>query len=294
MSRSETTHTAERVIRPKQGIIGINFEELWRFRELFLFLSWRDVLIRYKQTAIGVLWVVLQPLVNVVVFTVIFGRMANMDSNGAPYPLITLAAMIPWQMFSNAVGASSLSLISSANLVTKIYFPRLIIPLSSTLGTLVDSVIALLLLFIFMIGYVVRAKFGFLGADVNVGIHWQIVLIPLFFFYSLATAVAFGLWLSALNVKFRDVKYVIPFALRVAMLVSPVGYLTSEIDESYRFWYSLNPLVGVIDGFRWCVLGPDFPPYWPGMVVSVIVVGVLLISGAMFFRNTERKFADII
>lgn len=293
-TNSDPHSLPERVIRPKKGLIGVNFEELWRFRELFLFLSWRDVLIRYKQTVIGVLWVVLQPLANVIVFTIIFGKLAKMDSNGAPYPLITLAAMIPWQMFSNAVGASSLSLISSANLVTKIYFPRLIIPLSSTLGTLVDSLIGLLLLFIAIIGYVVGGKMGYIDVSPNVGFHWQILLVPLFFLYGLVTAVACGLWLSALNVQYRDVKYVIPFMLRIAMLVSPVGYLSTEIDDSYRLVYSINPLVGVIDGFRWCIMGQGFEPYWPGLWVGLVIVSILLISGVTFFRNTERKFADVI
>ncbi len=294
MSETVPSTQRERVIRPKQGIVGVNFEELWRFRELFLFLSWRDILIRYKQTAIGVLWVILQPLANVFVFTIIFGRLAKMDSGGAPYALITLAAMIPWQMFSNAVGASSLSLITSANLVTKIYFPRLIIPLSSTFGTLLDSVIALILLLLCVAGYLIGGQMGWLTLPPSVGIHWQLALLPVFFLFGIITAVAFGLWLSALNVKYRDVKYIIPFAIRIAMLVSPVGYLSSEIPEQYRLLYSLNPLVGVIDGFRWCVLGNGFEPFWPGLWMSVAMIAVLTVTGVIFFRNTERKFADII
>ncbi len=294
MSSAETTEMPERIIRPKTGLIGVNFRELWRFRELFFFLSWRDVLIRYKQTALGVLWVILQPLTSVVVFTVIFGKMANLDSHGTPYPLITLAALIPWQMFSNAVGASSLSLISSANLVTKIYFPRLIIPLSSTLGTLVDSLVGILLLFVFIFGYLFGREFGLIEVPVGVGLHWQLVLMPIFFAYALLAAIACGLWFSALNVQYRDVKYVIPFMLRIAMLVSPVGYLSSEIPENYRLLYSINPLVGVIDGFRWSVLGSEFQPYWPGFCLGATVVLFFLVTGVMFFRNTERKFADII
>ena len=294
MSSVEITEIPDRIIRPKRGLIGVNFGELWRYRELFFFLSWRDVLIRYKQTALGVLWVILQPLASVVVFTVIFGKMANLDSNGAPYPLLTLAALIPWQMFSNAVGASSLSLISSANLVTKIYFPRLIIPLSSTLGTLVDSLVGILLLLLFVVGYVLGRQLGLIDVAPNVGFHWQIVLMPIFFAYALLTAIACGLWFSALNVQYRDVKYVIPFMLRIAMLVSPVGYLSSEISDSYRLLYSINPLVGVIDGFRWSVLGSEFQPFWPGFWVGTLVVLFFLVTGVMFFRNTERKFADII
>ena len=294
MQSDGTRNPRERIIRPKQGLVGVDFAELWRFRELFLFLSWRDILIRYKQTVLGVLWVVIQPLTTVVVFTVIFGKMAGLDSNGAPYPLLTLAAVIPWQMFSTAVGASSMSLVASTNLVTKIYFPRLIIPLSSTLGTMVDSLIGLGLLLLVVVGYLFLGSLGWLAVPASVGFHWQIVFLPLFFVIGLLAAISIGLWLSALNVKYRDIKYVIPFVLRILMIVSPVGYLSTEVPEQFRLLYSLNPLVGVIDGFRWCILGPGFEPNWWGIGVSAAMMAVILVSGAVFFRSAERRFADII
>ncbi len=283
-----------RVIKPKNGLIGVNFQELWRFRELFFFLSWRDILIRYKQTALGVLWVVIQPVVNVAVFTIIFGRLANLDSQGAPYPLITLAAIIPWQMFSVAVGASSLSLVASSNLVTKTYFPRLIIPLSSTFGTVVDALIGMALLLITVGTYWGAGKVGLVSVPDMIGLHWQVLLLPVFFLIGLAAAIAVGLWLSALNVKYRDIKYVVPFLLRVVMLLSPVGYISSVVPDKYRLLYSLNPLVGVMDGFRWCVLGDRFEPHWTGFAISLAMLFLFLLSGAIYFRSTERRFADII
>lgn len=292
-SSTPRTHNA-RIIKPKHGLVGVNIEELWRFRELFFFLSWRDILIRYKQTALGVLWVVIQPLVNVAVFTIIFGYLANLDSQGAPYPLITLAAVIPWQMFSVAVGASSLSLVASTNLVTKTYFPRLIIPLSSTFGTVVDSMIGLVLLLVAVVAYSIAGQVGLVSIPDMIGFHWQVLLLPVFFLIGLSTAIAIGLWLSALNVKYRDIKYVVPFILRIMMLLSPVGYLSSVVPDRFRLLYSLNPLVGVIDGFRWCILGSSFEPHWPGFFISLGMLILLLISGALYFRSTERRFADII
>lgn len=289
-----TTDPALRTIKPKQGFSAVNVSELWRYRELFLFLAWRDLLIRYKQTVLGILWAILQPLTSVAVFTIVFGKMAGLDANGAPYPLLTLAAMIPWQMFSGGLAASSLSLVSSANLVTKIYFPRLIIPLSSTFGTLLDALIGLILLLLTVGFYLLAGSQGWVTSSATVGLHWQILLTPLWFLLGLLTTIAAGLWLSALNVKYRDIKYVVPFMIRIAMLISPIGYLSTEIPQPYRLIYSINPLVGVIDGFRWSVLGNNFEPYWPGMAVSALATLFLLVSGLLFFRNTERRFADII
>ena len=289
-----TTDPALRTIKPKQGFSAVNVSELWRYRELFLFLAWRDLLIRYKQTVLGILWAILQPLTSVAVFTIVFGKMAGLDANGAPYPLLTLAAMIPWQMFSGGLAASSLSLVSSANLVTKIYFPRLIIPLSSTFGTLLDALIGLILLLLTVGFYLLAGSQGWVTSSATVGLHWQILLTPLWFLLGLLTTIAGGLWLSALNVKYRDIKYVVPFMIRIAMLISPIGYLSTEVPQPYRLIYSINPLVGVIDGFRWSVLGNNFEPYWPGMAVSGLVTLLLLVSGLLFFRNTERRFADII
>lgn len=271
----------ERIMRPKQGIIGVDFKELWRYRELFGFLAWRDILIRYKQTAIGICWAVLQPVLTMIVFTVIFGRVAKLPSGGAPYSVMTFAALLPWQFFSNAMTQSSQSLVSSTNLITKIYFPRLIIPASATISGAVDFVIAFVILLGLMVWY--KVSFGLL-----------LLLLPMFFLIAFFAAFGVGLWLSALNVKYRDVKHVVPFLVRMGLFVSPVGFMSTVVPEKWRFVYSLNPMVGVIDGFRWCILGDQFKPYWPGFWASFVVVLVLLFSGTIFFRSTEKTFADII
>ncbi len=284
----------ERIIRPQRGLIGIDFHELWRYRELFFFLAWRDILIRYKQTLLGVIWAILQPLGNVVVFTVIFGKVAKLSSNGVPYPLITLAALIPWQLFANATSQSTNAVVGSAHVISKVYFPRLILPLSSTLSAVLDAFIAFAMMVLVMIGYVVADKMGYIELNGALQFYRQMLFLPLFFLLALLAALAVGLWLSALNVKYRDVKYVVPYLIRIGILVTPVGYLSSVISEEYRFLYSLNPLVGVIDGFRWCLLGPTFEPYWPGLWLSLGITFVFFVTGAVFFRNTERRFADLI
>ena len=287
MSESTSTEaTEERVIRAHRGLAFVDFGELWRYRELFVFLAWRDILIRYKQTVIGVLWAVIQPVMTMLVFTVIFGKLAKLDSGGAPYPLLTLAALLPWQFFGNAVSQSSNSVVASGHMISKIYFPRLVIPLSAVMSGLLDFGIALILLFLVMLGYALT------GAPV--GFHWQLVCLPLFFLQALLAAVAVGLWLSALNVKYRDVKYAVPFLLTLGLYVSPVGFMSGVIPAKWRLLYSLNPLVGVIDGFRWGVLGPAFEPYWPGVWLSAAIIILVLVTGAIFFRSTERGFADYI
>jgi len=271
----------ERVIRPRHGLSAIDFAELRRYRELLFFLAWRDILIRYKQTAIGVAWAVLQPLLIMIVFTVIFGRAARFPSHGAPYAVMTFAAILPWQFFSNAMMTSSQSVVGAANIVRKIYFPRLIIPISATLSGTIDFLVSCIILFGLMLWY-------------GVALRVHLLLLPVFFLLALAAALSVGLWLSALNVKFRDVKYTVPFLVRLGMYISPVGFMSEIVPDRWRFLYSLNPMVGVIDGFRWAVLGPDFEPYWAGLWASVGVVVVLLVSGAYFFRSTEKTFADII
>jgi len=271
----------ERVIRAKRGLVAIDFQELWRYRELFWFLAWRDILIRYKQTAIGVAWAVLQPVLTMLVFTVVFGRLAKLPSNGAPYAVMTFAAVLPWQFFANAMSASSGSLVASANMVRKVYFPRLIIPASSTVSGALDFAISFVILLVLMLWY---------GTPLRV----HLLLLPVFGLICMLAAFGVGLWLSALNVKYRDVKYVVPFLVRMGLYVSPVGFLSSVVPGRWRFWYGLNPMVGVIDGFRWAVLGPEFEPYWPGVRMSVAVVLVTLVSGAYFFRTTEKTFADVI
>jgi lipopolysaccharide transport system permease protein len=271
----------ERIIRPRNGLVPINLEELWRYRELFGFLTWRDVIVRYKQTAIGILWAVLQPLLTMVVFTVVFGKLAKFPSHDVPYAIMTFAGLLPWQFFSNALTRGSDSVVGAGNMVRKIYFPRLIIPASATLGAVVDFLIAFFLLLVLMVYYGVDFRIHFL-------------LLPLFFMVAFMTAFGASLWFSALNVKYRDVKHIMPFIVKMGIYVSPVGFMSSIIPEKWRFLYSLNPMVGVIDGFRWAILGPRFEPYWPGFWISLSMVTLLLVTGAFYFRLFEKTFADVI
>ena len=275
----------ERVIRPQHGLIAVNFGELWRYRELFGFLAWRDILIRYKQTYLGVAWAVLQPFLTTLVFVLVFEKLGKFDSKGAPYAVMTFAAMLPWQFFANALSESSNSIVASSNMISKIYFPRLIIPASAVLSGLVDFLIGLVILFVLMILFGVKFQL-------------HLLLLPLFLFIAFAAAFSTGVWLSALNVKYRDVKYIVPFFTRMGLYVSPVGFLSTLILDKFGpkvfFAYSLNPMVGVIDGFRWCVLGGSFEPYWPGVGASLAVVAILAVTGVVYFRSTEKTFADVI
>ena len=272
----------DRIIRPKRGVIGIDFVELWNYRELFWFLGWREVIIRYKQTVLGILWAVLQPLLTMVVFTFIFGSLAGFKKDTAtPYAMITLSGIVVWQFFSQALSKSGESLVAQANLITKVYFPRLIVPATYVISSTVDFIIAMVILFIVMACYRLLPSANLL-------------LLPVFFLIAAMAAFGAGLWLCALNVKYRDVKHIIPFIVRLGIYVSPVGFLSSKIRLEYRFWYSLNPMVGVIEGFRWCILGPEFAPYWPGFWASTGVVVFLLVTGAYYFRHVEKSFADIV
>jgi lipopolysaccharide transport system permease protein len=271
----------ERVIRPKHGLAAIDFRELWRYRELFVFLAWRDVLVRYKQTYIGIAWAAIQPLLTMIIFTAIFYTLGKFPSNGAPYPVMIFAALLPWQFFANAMGESSQSLIASERLITKVYFPRLIIPASAVISGLVDFAISALILVALMWGF-----------EVPFTLH--LLWLPGFFLVAFLAAFSVGLWLSALNVRYRDVKYVVPFIVRMGLYVSPVGFVSTIVPEQWRFYYNLNPMVGVIDGFRWCVLGDKFEPYWSGFGVSIAVILVLLATGALYFRSMEKTFADVI
>ena len=271
----------EIVIRAKHSLVAIDFAELWRYRELFGYLAWRDILVRYKQTAIGVLWAIIQPIATMIIFTIVFGHIANLPSGGAPYAVMTFAAILPWQFFANAMSQSSQSVVGAQNMVQKVYFPRLIIPFSATLSGVMDFLISLVLLFLLMAWYGVPAQ-------------WNLLLLPLFSICALAAALSVGMWLSALNVKYRDVKYVVPFIVSTGLYVSPVGFMSSVVPEQWRFWYNLNPMVGVIDGFRWAILGPEFEPYWPGFTLGMGVVALLLVSGLYYFRGAEKTFADII
>jgi lipopolysaccharide transport system permease protein len=270
-----------RVIQPRRGVVAVDFGELWRFRELLVFLVWRNILIRYKQTAIGVAWALVQPVSTMVVFTVVFGMLAKLPSEGAPYAVLTLAALLPWQLFANGLAAGSNSVVNAANMVRKVYFPRLFIPLSDCLSGSLDLAISLVLLLGLMAWY-------------GMAMTWNLLLLPAFALLAMLAAIGPSLWLSALNAKYRDVKYMVPFLVQAGLYISPVGFSSSVVPEQWRVWYHLNPLVGVIDGFRWAILGPAFEPEWRGFALSVLVVLVMLISGLFYFRKTERTFADVI
>ncbi len=271
---------SETVIEPHMGYAHY-WRDLWRYRELFMFLAWRDIAVRYKQTVIGVAWSVIRPVLTMIVFTVIFGRLANLPSNGAPYALMVFSAMLPWQFFANALSESSGSLVINTNLISKVYFPRLAIPASAVAVSFVDFLISFVILLILMLLYQYPAT-------------WRMLTLPLFLMLATALALGSGLWMAALNVKYRDFRYIVPFIVQLGLYISPVGFSSNIVPEQWRFLYSLNPMVGVIDGFRWAILGGDFPIYLPGFLASIGLVLVLLIGGLRYFRNTERGFADVI
>ncbi len=257
------------------------WRDLWRYRELFYFLAWRDILVRYKQTVIGVLWALIRPLLTILVFTVVFGKLAKLPSDGVPYPILVCAAMLPWQFFANAFTEAGNSLIANTNLISKVYFPRLVIPASSVLVSLVDFFISLVILVGLMVWYGVTPS-------------WRILTLPAFILFAFAAAMGAGLWIAALNVRYRDFRYVIPFFVQFGLFISPVGFSSSIVPEKWRLLYSLNPMVGVIEGFRWSILGVDIAVQWSGVLLSFGLVALLLISGIAYFRKTERTFADII
>lgn len=274
-------HEKEIIIEPGR-LERQYWRDIWNYRELFYFLAWRDILVRYKQTAIGIAWAVIRPLLTMIVFTVIFGRIAKMPTEGdAPYPIMVFAAMLPWQFFANAFSECSNSLISNANLLSKIYFPRLIIPTSAVIVSFVDFLISGFMLVVLMLWY-------------DFWPSWKIIALPGFIVVAFAAAMGAGLWIAALNVKYRDFRYVVPFIVQFGLYISPVGFSSSIIPEQYRLLYSLNPMVGVIDGFRWAIIGGDVPFYMPGFLLSLALVTALFIGGLWFFRKTERTFADII
>lgn len=266
-------------IRPPKKWTPINFSELWQYRELLYSFIARDVKIRYKQTALGFLWAIIQPLFLMVVFTLFFGNLAKVPSEGIPYPLFSFAALIPWTLFAEGITRSTMSMVSNANIMTKVYFPRLIMPISGTLSPLVDFAIAFVILIIMM------AYYGFVPTI-------AIVLLPAFILLAVLTSLAVGLWLSALNVKYRDFQYTIPFLIQIWLFASPVVYPASMLPQSWQFIYALNPMVGVIEGFRWALLGTNPPEAM--ILVSVGVVVVLLVGGLFYFKRMEQYFADVV
>jgi lipopolysaccharide transport system permease protein len=258
------------------------WRDLWRYRELFRVLAWRDVAVRYKQTVIGAAWAVIRPFLTMVVFTVIFGKLANLPSEGtAPYAIMVFAGMLPWTFFSSALTDASNSLLGNANLIGKVYFPRLIVPMAAVGVALVDFAINFIMLMALMIWY------QFVPG-------WQVVLLPAFVVLALLASLGPGLWLTALNVKYRDIRYTIPFLVQLGLYASPVGYSSGIIPEQWRFLYSLNPVVGVIDGFRWCILGGQSPLYVPGFLLSIGVTATFLWLGVRQFRKMEKGFADLM
>lgn len=257
------------------------WRDLWRFRELFYFLAWRDVLVRYKQTAIGVSWALIRPLLTIVVFTIVFGRLAQLPSDGVPYPVLVCAAMLPWQFFASAFAEVGNSLIANGNLLSKTYFPRLLIPASAVVVAFVDFLVSIVILAGLMAWY-------------GVVPGWRIVLFPALVFVAAAAALGAGLWIAAMNVKYRDFRYVVPFMIQLGLFISPVGFSSSVVPEQWRLLYSVNPMVGVIDGFRWCILGEGAELYVPGFLLSMVLVALLLVGGIHYFRRTERTFADLI
>ena len=274
-------HTRELII--KAGHTESQYwRDLWKYRELFYFLAWRDILVRYKQTIIGIAWALLRPFLTMIVFSIVFGQLAKLPSEGnTPYPILVYSAMLPWQFFSGALTECSNSLISNANLLSKVYFPRLIIPTSAVIVSFVDFMISGMILLGLMAWY-------------NFVPDWRILTLPLFILIAFAASMGAGLWLAALTVAYRDFRYVVPFIVQFGLYISPVGFSSKIVPEQWRLLYSLNPMVGVIDGFRWAILGSESQIYVPGFILSLALVAVLLWSGILYFRKVERTFADVI
>jgi len=268
------------LIGPRRGLLDLDLWAVWQYRELLYFLAWRETKVRYKQTMLGVAWAIFQPLLTVMIFAAIFGSFAKIPSDGLPYPVFAFAALLPWIYFSEATVRSSTSLVSDANLLRKVYFPRLIIPLAAVIAPIVDFALAFVVLFGMMRWY-------------RVAPTWNVLFLPLFLVLALATALAVGLWLSALNVKYRDVRHTVPFVMQVWMYASPIVYPVSLVPEQWRLLFALNPMTGVIEGFRWGLLGKQSPDFALIGASAVVVVG-LLFGGLVFFRRMERIFADVV
>ena len=268
------------VIRPSKGWTALDLRDLWQYRELMFFLTWRDIKVRYKQTALGMAWAVIPPVFTMIVFSIFFGRLAGIPSDGVPYPIFAYCALVPWQLFAHALTESSTSLVANQNLITKVYFPRLVIPISAVLGGLADFLIAFGVL-IGMMGYY------------HVALTWSVWMLPLFLVLVIGLSTGVGLWLSALNVRYRDVRYTIPFLTQVWLLATPIAYPSSLVPEQWRALYGVNPMAGVVEGFRWALLGTGQAP-GALLAVSAVATLVILVSGLYFFRRMERTFADMV
>lgn len=279
--KAESSLEIEELVIQAGGAEKHYWRDLWRYRELFYFLSWRDILVRYKQTELGVVWALIQPLLTMIVFSVIFGAIAKLPTGGAPYPILVFAALLPWQLFAGSMTACGNSLVNNANLLSKVYFPRLIVPASAIVVSFVDFLVSGIILLGLMIWYEQVPT-------------WRVLALPVFILIAGATALGAGLWLAALTVKYRDFRYVVPFIVQLGLFVSPIGFSSDLVPEEWRLLYSLNPLVGVIDGFRWAILGGDTHLNLLGFSLSLAIVLTLLTSGIWYFRRMERTFADVI
>ncbi|HTP08223.1 MAG TPA: ABC transporter permease [Anaerolineae bacterium] len=273
-------HATAVVIQPSHGWSALGLREMWHYRELMYFMIWRDIKVRYKQTALGASWAILQPFLTMVVFSLFFGRLAGIPSDGVPYPIFSYTALVPWTFFANGLTLASNSLVNSANLLSKVYFPRLIVPTATILSGIVDFALAFVVLAGMMLVY---------GIAPTINLLW----LPLFMLLALITALGAGLWLSALNVKFRDVKYVVPFLTQLWMFLTPIAYPSTMLPEPWRTLYGLNPMAGVIEGFRWALLGTQMT-VGPMIFLSAVAAVILLITGAIYFRRMEKTFADVV
>jgi lipopolysaccharide transport system permease protein len=267
-------------VKPSRGWISLQLGELWKYRELIYFLTWRDIKVRYKQTVLGAAWAIIQPFFTMVVFSLFFGKLAKVPSDGLPYPIFAYAALVPWTFFANGLSQSSNSLVGNANLIKKVYFPRLVVPFSSVISGLVDFVLAFIVLVGMMLVY---------GIFPTINIVW----LPLLLLLTLVSGLGVGLWLSALNVQFRDVRYTVPFLIQFWLFATPIAYPSSLLSEPWRTFYGLNPMVGVVEGFRWALLGADTAP-GPIILVSALMALALLVGGVFYFRRMEKTFADVI
>jgi lipopolysaccharide transport system permease protein len=277
-SKSEQQVT---IIQPEKGWSALKLGDLWRYRELIYFMTWRDVKVRYKQTLLGASWAILRPFLTMVVFSIFFGNLAKVPSDGIPYPIYTFTALLPWELFATALSQASRSLVQNTNMVTKIYFPRMILPISSILAGVVDFLVAFLVLIGMMIFYKITPTI-------------YIWTLPLYLLLTLVTALGVGLWLSALNVLYRDINYITPFLTQFWLYITPIAYPVSMIPEKWRLIYALNPMSGVVDGFRWALLGNQQSAPGPMLIVSSVIAVVTLVSGLFYFRRMERQFADMV
>jgi len=268
------------VVKPSKGWISLRLDELWQYRELLYFLTWRDIKVRYKQTVLGAAWAIIQPFFTMVVFSLFFGKLAKVPSDGIPYPIFAYAALVPWTFFANGLSQSSNSLVDNANMLKKVYFPRLVVPLSSVISGVVDFILAFTVLLGMMLFY---------GIYPTINVIW----LPFLLLLTLTTSLGVGLWLSAMNVQFRDVRYTVPFLTQFWLFATPIAYPSSLLSEPWRTLYGINPMVGVVEGFRWALLGTDTAP-GPIILVSSLVALALLVSGCFFFRRMEKTFADVV